>query len=113
MQLNPILIKEHSMSLHRQRSRFVLLSVALLLVFTLAACVAPAAGPGGADATAKPKLTIWASTTFTPDADKVQDDQIKLWPTLLPLSQPVEDIPGLKAATRTDAIGLSITLRHF
>ncbi|MFN8444561.1 MAG: extracellular solute-binding protein [Caldilineaceae bacterium] len=51
-----------------------------LVTLILAACVAPQAGAGGAAAPAeKPKLTIWAATTFTPDADKTQDDQIKKW----------------------------------
>jgi ABC-type glycerol-3-phosphate transport system substrate-binding protein len=53
--------------------------VALLFVLALSACVAPAAGPGGEAAAETPKLTIWAATTFTPDADTVQDDQIKAW----------------------------------
>lgn len=66
------------MRIHRKRFRSSLAVTALLLVFVLSACVAPAAGPDGA-AAAKPKLTIWASTTFTQDADKVQDDQIKAW----------------------------------
>lgn len=53
---------------------------ALVLLALLAACVAPqSAAPGGEAAAAKPKLTIWASTTFTPDADGVQDEQIKRW----------------------------------
>ncbi len=53
--------------------------VALLFVLMLSACVAPAAGPGGEAAAETPKLTIWAATTFTPDADTVQDDQINAW----------------------------------
>ena len=53
--------------------------VALLFGLLLSACVAPAAGPSGEAAAEKPKLTIWAATTFTPDADTTQDDQIKAW----------------------------------
>lgn len=66
------------MGIQRKRSRSVFRVAMLLLMFVLSACVAPAAGPD-TGAAAKPKLTIWASTTFTPDADKVQDDQIKAW----------------------------------
>ena len=53
--------------------------VALLFGLLLSACVAPAAGPGEEAAAETPKLTIWAATTFTPDADTTQDDQIKAW----------------------------------
>lgn len=67
------------MGLQRKRSRSVFRVAMLLLIFVLSACVAPAAGPDTGASAAKPKLTIWASTTFTQDADKVQDDQIKAW----------------------------------
>jgi len=68
------------MALHRKPSFAPLVTVLLLLSLLLSACVAPAPGSGGqAAATEKPKLTIWAATTFTPDADTTQDDQIKAW----------------------------------
>ena len=63
----------------RKHVRSTFTSIALLFVLTFTACVAPVASPGGEAAAEKPKLTIWAATTFTPDADKVQDDQIKAW----------------------------------
>lgn len=68
------------MALSRKQSFVPIVTVVLLLALLLAACVAPAPGSGGqAAATEKPKLTIWAATTFTPDADTTQDDQIKAW----------------------------------
>jgi ABC-type glycerol-3-phosphate transport system substrate-binding protein len=68
------------MALHRKPSFVPIVTVVLLWALLLAACVAPAPGSGGqAAATEKPKLTIWAATTFTPDADSTQDDQIKAW----------------------------------
>jgi len=68
------------MALSRKQSFVPIVTVVLLLALLLAACVAPAPGSDGqAAATEKPKLTIWAATTFTPDADTTQDDQIKAW----------------------------------
>jgi len=68
------------MTIHRKHSFGTAFTLVAVFVLTLSACVAPAAGPGGGQAAAeKPKLTIWASTTFTPDADKTQDDQIMAW----------------------------------
>jgi ABC-type glycerol-3-phosphate transport system substrate-binding protein len=68
------------MAFHRKNSLRVPFVLIVLFAFLLSACVAPAPGSGGqAAATEKPKLTIWAATTFTPDADTTQDDQIKAW----------------------------------
>lgn len=67
------------MAIHRQHSWGKLVASGALLVLTLAGCVAAPAGSGGEAAAETPKLTIWAATTFTPDADTVQDDQIKAW----------------------------------
>ena len=61
------------------KSRSCVTVIALVFVLTFAACVAPAAGPGGEGAEAMPKITVWAATTFTPDADSTQDEQIKAW----------------------------------
>lgn len=68
------------MAFHRKASLRVPFVLTLLFALLVSACVAPAPGSGGqAAATEKPKLTIWAATTFTPDADTTQDDQIKAW----------------------------------
>ena len=68
------------MAFHRKASLRVPFVLVLLSALLVSACVAPAPGSGGqAAATEKPKLTIWAATTFTPDADTTQDDQIKAW----------------------------------
>lgn len=63
-----------------QRLLAIFLSV-LVIGLLLTACVAPqGAASGGAGAAAeKPKITIWVATTFTQDADKVEDEHIKAW----------------------------------
>ncbi|MBX3011558.1 MAG: extracellular solute-binding protein [Caldilineaceae bacterium] len=55
----------------------MIFTLAALLLVTLSACVTPAAP--GEQAAAKPKITVWASVTFTPDADTTQNDQITAW----------------------------------
>ncbi len=68
------------MAFYRKALLRVPVVLVILLALLVSACVAPAPGSGGqAAATEKPKLTIWAATTFTPDADTTQDDQIKAW----------------------------------
>lgn len=67
------------MVIQRLSSRTCFTAMALVSALLLAACVAPAAGPGGENAATMPKLTIWAATTFTPDADNTQDEQIMAW----------------------------------
>jgi len=66
--------------IHRQPTTLVVASM-MLLALLVTSCVAPQAGStGGSGAAAeKPKLTIWVATTFTVDADKVQDQEIKDW----------------------------------
>ena len=67
------------MASHRKYSVHAPFTLLILLGLLLSACVAPATGPGGEAAAETPKLTVWAATTFTPDADTTQDDQIKAW----------------------------------
>lgn len=67
------------MAFYRKALLRVPVMLVILLALLVSACVAPAPGSGGQAATEKPKLTIWAATTFTPDADTTQDDQIKAW----------------------------------
>ncbi|MEZ4678504.1 MAG: hypothetical protein R2932_30240 [Caldilineaceae bacterium] len=68
------------MAISRWNSRTYLFTVfVLILSIALSACVAPTASTGGESAAAKPKITVWAATTFTPDADTTQDEQIKAW----------------------------------
>ncbi|MCB0064969.1 MAG: hypothetical protein KDE19_22750, partial [Caldilineaceae bacterium] len=66
------------MAISRWNSRsYRFTAFVLLVTIALSACVAPTAGTGGEAAAAKPKITVWAATTFTPDADTSQDEQIK------------------------------------
>ncbi len=67
------------MTIHCSNSRHLFILLLSTVLLTLSACVAPAAGPGGESAADTPKLTVWAATTFTPDADSTQDEQIMAW----------------------------------
>jgi len=64
--------------------KYWLTLISLFVIMALAACVPVA--PTGSEATGSegateemPTLVIWTSTTFTPDADEVQDNLIRQW----------------------------------
>lgn len=72
--------------------RYQILSVGLVAAALLAACGAPAAAPAATAVPAKPaeptkapapagkpKLTIWLSKSFTPEADAAQKDIVTKW----------------------------------
>lgn len=61
-----------------QRWRFSLISLFVVVLMAGCTAVAPDGGAGSSDG-ATPKLTIWTGTTFTPDADETQDNQIRQW----------------------------------
>lgn len=70
----------HRVTGHIQVRHYLFLISSILLVASLAACTAVApGGDAGSTGAAPPKLTIWTGTTFTPDADETQDNQIRQW----------------------------------
>ena len=67
------------MSKQNRTSKFIVI-LTLLFMIVLTACVPTAPAGSSTDGGAEtPKLTIWVGTTFTPDADELQDNQIRQW----------------------------------
>ena len=63
----------------RGQKAFIVATSIMVIAALLAGCIAAQPGAGGGAAAEKPKITVWVNTTFTQDADKVEDQHIKDW----------------------------------